>query len=383
MRFFAFSGFHRLLAAWVCLLLSGCVDPYAPDVISSSQRYLVVDGFINSKGITTINLSRTYPVDAKTPPPAERNAAAYIEEEGGPRFPLRESTPGVYTSASLLLNDAKKYRLHLNTQDGKEYASAYVSVKNTQPIDDVEWQTSGQNVGIYVSTHDEARASQYYRWEYTETWEIIPVYRPEVEYKGRIQPIQVPYPTLCWGSAPSSDIKTSRTTDLSQDVVSRYPLRTLPLNSERLYSKYSLLVTQHALTREEYDYWELLKKNTENIGTLFDPLPSQLTGNVQCLSDNSEIALGYVGAHSVAEKRIFISNDELPADSRQLNGYEACYPPDTTLLKDVDNDYRTGVLIPIETLRSRGGTIVGYTKSVIDCIDCRKRGTAVRPSFWQ
>ncbi|MEJ7664694.1 MAG: DUF4249 family protein [Hymenobacter sp.] len=54
--------------------------------------------------------------------------------------------------------------------------------------------------------------------------------------------------------------------------------------SSKLYYLYSILVRQYALTPEEFAYWDKLRKNTENLGTLFDPLPSQLSGNVHRLT---------------------------------------------------------------------------------------------------
>ncbi len=383
-----------LLWCLALLLTASCTDPYLPDAISAPPSYLVVDGFLNSQGVSTIRLSRSYAIAARTAPPAETRATAYLEEESGPRFVLAETaTKGTYTSAALVLNPARRYRLHLTTQAGKEYASDYVAVKTTPPIDNVAWRTDNTSLGIYVNTHDAANASRYYRWDFEETWEIVPVYKPSVEYVNNdMRDIVVPYPTLCWGNAPSTAVRIAKTTALSQDVVSDFQLRSFPRTSELLYSKYSMLVRQYALTKEEYGYWELLRKNTESIGTLFDPQPAQLTGNVRCLSNPDDVALGYVGAHSVTEKRIFISRLQLPPTWNPLTGYESCLPPDTIFINRPQPppipaqvlaaafNPATGVL-PIDPVYDSFG-LIGYTAKVRDCIDCRTRGTSVKPSFW-
>jgi hypothetical protein len=203
--------------------------------------------------------------------------------------------------------------------------------------------------------------------------------------------IVVPYPTLCYGNAHSTTVQIDKTTALSQDVVSNFRVKLLPVNSERFYSRYSILVQQHALTKEEYGYWELLRKNTESIGSLFDPQPAQLTGNVRCLNSDSEIALGFVGAHSLSEKRIFIRRQDLPSSLAVLNGYESCLPPDSVFLyrgnpppkpeEILIAAFSGPAYIPIQPIKP-GNAIIGYEAKSRVCVDCRSRGTTTKPSFW-
>lgn len=384
------SGLSGLV---LVLVLGGCVDSFAPDVLAEPRNYLVVDGFINTSGSTTIKLSRTFAISTKPKPTAETKASVFIEEEGGGRFALAERPLGTYTSAALQLSPEKQYRLYLRTSAGQEYASDFVPAKRTPEIDEVRWRAEKQNLVIYLRTHDDTNTTQYYRWDYSETWEINPVYNPAIEYaKGEIRDIEVPFPSVCWGSEPSTTIQVDKTTSLSQDVIADYRLRVMPQNSERLYSRYSILVQQHALTKEEYGYWELLRKNTENLGTLFDPQPVQLTGNVHNLTAPDQLAVGFIGAHSLTEKRIFIERKEIPREWRVLSGYESCIPPDSVFFFRGPPPFApisetlfaafnpsTGYL-PVAPIIDGG--LIGYTAQKRDCIDCRTRGTAVRPSFW-
>ena len=398
MRRFLSKSVGRLLC-WALVALVGCTDPYQPDVLKSPPSYLVVDGFLNSRGVTTIKLTRTYAIGSAAVAPIETKATAYLEEENGPRTLLREAPAGTYTSpTALTLNPTKRYRLHLNTLSSLEYVSDFVPVKTTPPIDSVPWKIENGGVSISVNAHDATNATQYYRWDYVETWEIIPVYHPTKEYVNRsigMRDILVPYPTICWGNASSTLIQIDKTTGLSQDVVANFPLRRLANTSDRLYRRYSILVQQFALTKEEYAYWALLRKNTESIGSLFDPQPAQLTGNVHCLTRPTELALGFVGAHSVTEKRIFIARQELPADFPSVSGYERCIPPDSVFLyravsgppvspADILESAFSGpnALIPIDPIYGHMIPPIGYTAKDKDCVDCRTRGTSVKPSYW-
>jgi hypothetical protein len=115
---------------------------------------------------------------------------------------------------------------------------------------------------------------------------------------------------------------------------------------------------------------------------------------VHCLSNTTDLALGFVGAHSLSERRIFIRRSELPTTWRVSSGYEACLPPDTVYIDrpspppPIPAAVLAGAFgagsgyLPIEAVYSRGGTLVGYTAKARDCIDCRTRGASVRPSFW-
>ena len=392
MRALPFSA-RRALLWGLMALLSACTDSYLPDVLQNPEGFLVVDGFINPQGITIFKLTRTYAIGAKTAPPAEAKATVYVEEESGPRYALRESPAGTYASAgALALNPTKRYRLHLNTAGGQEFASDYVAVKITPPLDQVKWQITPDGLGVYLSTHDDTKRTQYYRLETDETWEITPVYSPAIEYNFGIRNIAVPFPRLCYGNAHSTVVQLEKTTSYTEDALVDYRVRLLPSNSERLFTRYSLLVQQHALTKEEYGYWEQLRKNTENLGTLFDPQPSQLTGNVRCLTNPNTPALGYVGAHSLAEKRIFIARTDLPRSQRVLSGYESCIPPDTVYLDRpnppgppaviLQSAFAAQQFLPIDPVRNAQNVLIGYTGKDRNCIDCRTRGTVVKPSFW-
>ncbi|NVO84769.1 DUF4249 domain-containing protein [Hymenobacter terrestris] len=395
------ATFLRGLLAIVLLLPIGCVEPYAPDVIDAPPSLLVVDGFINAAGPTTIRLSRTASLAATITPPPEARARLVIEQQNGPNYPLTETTLGTYVSAANVLPAGSLCRLRITTGTGKEYASDFVPVKLTPPIETLRWTPANNQVNVLVSTRDDTGASQYYRWEYEQTWEITPPYRPSVEYvklgsdTGFMRRIAIPYPTLCWTSNKSTRILLSQTTALSQDIVVDFRVQGLSAGSPELNTRYSILVRQQALTAAEYTYWEQLRKNTENIGSLFDPQPSQSVGNVRSLSaDDASLVLGFVGAHSVTEKRQFISYEELPSNWSRSTGYEACLPPDTVFLGSRGLDppsatpaqiqflaFASQLYLPIDAIPNLSSA-VAFTAKKRDCVDCRTRGTAVRPSFW-
>ncbi|RYU79695.1 DUF4249 domain-containing protein, partial [Hymenobacter persicinus] len=296
--------------------------------------------------------------------------------------------PGTYRSASLALATGTKVRLRIRTGREQEYGSDFVAVKTTPPIDSVTWKAETDRVQIYTHAHDDTKQSRYYRWTYDETWQFRSAFDSYYELKdGRIQ-LRTEDIFTCWGNESSSSVRLTNTLKLDQDVVSAYPLTFLLSTSKKLPIKYSILVRQYALTPEEYAYWEEIRKTTENIGGLYDPLPTQVTGNVHNLSDPDEVVLGFVGAQSVTQQRIFIDNKQLPQIMptwRAITGYEAevcgftVYPPPLGPPPlPVNVFFRDGTFVPIDEISPQRS----YTYSTAECVDCRKRGTNVKPSFW-
>ncbi|WP_400191558.1 DUF4249 domain-containing protein [Hymenobacter sp. B81] len=377
------SLISRLLLGAVLVLLAGCVEPFNPKVKNASANLLVVDGFINSQGVSTIKLSRTINLDVNRLPPPEPRAVVFIEAEGGAQYNLTEGLPGTYSSPALTLDPGKKYRLRFTTAAGKVYASDFVAVKTTPEIDRVSWEALPTGLQLSVSTHDPQNQTRYYRWDYDETWEFTSAFNAYLEWRNNQVQRRTDNIYRCWTSEKSTPIRLGNSLRLTQDVIANQPLAVLPPNSLKLRYKYTVNVRQYAQSAEEYAYWDNLRKNTENIGTLFDPLPSQLTGNVRSLSNADEPVIGYVGAFSVAEKRLFITRGELPRSWDPLTGYEDCIDIDTVLVRDMPDIFGGGNYVPLEPLYNFRNQIWAYQAAVTDCVDCRRRGTNVQPPFWQ
>lgn len=369
--------------AGLLALLGGCVDKYTPEAIATPPDNLAVEGSINLTGVTTVRLTRTRGLTAGTVAPTEAHATVAILDEAGNRYALTEQAPGTYASASLKLSASHQYQLRLRTAAGRDYASDLVAPTESPAIDDVTWSVEPGGIQIAASTHATANATRYYRWSYQETWEFYSAYQSDYQYvAGKIVP-RTDNINHCWHLEDSHAIILSNNSALSQNVTSRFPLTLLPTNSGRLGTKYSINVQLHALTADEFAYWEKLRKNTESLGTLFDPLPSQLTGNVHSLSDPGELVLGYVGAGSVAERRIFIARTDLPrsiSNSPFISGYETC-TTDTVKVGDAAFYFGNGTFLPIFPANNLMPP-TAYSAATPDCVDCRLRGTNIKPSYW-
>ncbi|TPG63536.1 DUF4249 family protein, partial [Hymenobacter nivis] len=130
MHYRLFFLFRRWFGLVLLGALGGCVEPYAPEVLDAPASYLVVDGFINGNGRTTILLTRTASLAAAGAPAVERGAKLFIADEAGTRYALVERAAGRYVSDSLVLPAARQYQLRIApATGGATYESALVPLK--------------------------------------------------------------------------------------------------------------------------------------------------------------------------------------------------------------------------------------------------------------
>lgn len=375
-----------LLAVLALIMAAQCRKPFEPPVFTKGDHYIVVDGFININpgGVTAISLTRTANLSDTVINTPEHGASMRIEGSAGGSYPMTEQPgTGIYTSAALNLSTGDKYRVAIKTADGKQYQSDYAVPRPTPPIDSIVWKQDIDGVTIYANTHDPANKTWYYRWTYTETWQYESRVYSEWGVKDNLiyhRDSITQQVHTCWKTAGSTDILLGTSVALSQDLISLQPLAKLLTNDGRLDIRYSTLVSQYALTPEAYAYWQIIQKNTQQLGGLFDEQPSQLVGNIRCLSNPNEPVIGFITASNTQQARIFI-------DHHDLQGAWQSVPPDygcelKFTFQNPTNfaifDYPDKSWGPVY-FQSGGGLAIAR----LVCTDCTlEGGVNQKPAFW-
>ncbi len=378
------NRFKIYLISLLALTVS-CKEKYLPTLETTNTSILVVEGFINLGPDSTIfKLSRTVAVDGKNTANPELDASVHIEAASGGSVVLSNLGKGMYGKPSLAMPVNGKYRLRILTK-GSEYLSDFVEAKSSSVLDSVNYAIKPDGLDLFVNAHDATNASHYYRWEYEETWIFYAMYNSQFKWRGgtTVTPRQ-PDEAIwqCWGNAKSSIILTGNSTKLDKDLINKQPILFIPSNSEKVTEKYSILVKQYSLTKEAYDFWENLKKNTETLGSIFDALPSEITGNIKCISNSEEPVVGFISAGTVQSKRIYITKDKFPTWRPRYP--VDCIEPDTAFFWKMPNHFVDNINIPIdEVYVANGKVLLGYRSAGKVCVDCTLRGTNKRPLFWQ
>lgn len=368
----------------ISFMIVSCVEIYAPAIVENNPKYLVVNGLLNLNGPTEISLTYSTNISSAEGPPAATRAFVQIQDSENQTYTLTETAEGIYTAGpDLVPNTERKYRLHILTADNKEYLSDFVPWKRTPPIGSISLRARAEGVDINISTHDPAGESKYYKWNFIETWEYNARY---LSLYRMVEGVLLPkdpgeYAYTCYTTAPNDGVLIESTVRLNEDRVNDFTLTTIPPASIKVSRKYSIVIRQSVLTEEAYQYMELLRNNTEQIGGLFDPLPSQIQGNIYCISDPDDKAIGFFIATSIEEKRIFIQPEDLPETYPDFR-HAGC-STDTTIFEPLAIYGSTeDVIIPVFST-GEPPAARGFVSSSKECVDCRYFGGVLnKPDFW-
>jgi hypothetical protein len=305
-----------IISPLLAIGISTCRQPYDPPAITNPNRFLVVDGFINlgPNSITTFNLNRTRnPGDSMVAGIPELNAQISVIGSGGNSYPLVDRIRnGIYTSVPLALDVTQQYHIAIATADGLQFSSDPVPCELTPPIDSVFWRQPF-NLTINIGTHDPADNTHYYRFDYNETWEhdsqLEAIYGVANGMMYAVDSVTQKH--RCWTTDTSANILLTSSAGLDRDVIDSFTLVTIPNGDPRITKVYSIIVRQYALTEDAYNYWQLIQKATQNVGTLFDLQPTQLIGNIHCTTNPTEPVIGYISACTAQQQRIGIVESSL------------------------------------------------------------------------
>jgi len=362
-------------------VFTGCVEPFELPETAPDDSLLVVDGHINVElKQAVVKLTRTQNLNEAGAPPLETGAQVSVETEQGENLPLIVQPDGRFLASGIAVAYGKKYRLRIKTRNGKEYLSAFVSAQRTPAIDSVTWNVEREGVQIKVNTHDPNNSTRYYRWEYEETHEYdadmlsLWVYeRGQLRWRTREEMIYT-----CWKQENSKNIYLGSTTQLAEDAVRDFALAFNLGTSGKFTKKYSILVKQSGISREAFDYWQMLKKNTENVGSLFDAQPSLVTGNISRVDSNpEEPVFGYFSVRSMSTSRIFISVTQLKALGIR-RPFQDCVREDIGIRRLGEYVGNSNRLVLDETEPN----VYGVTTAA--CADCRLQGGINRkPDYWE
>jgi len=374
------------------------VEPFVPEFSHGDTDILVVDGFINATSSSAnVALSRTRSLTDTLPTQSETGAHIQIETSLGDTFALSEVADGSYTVDGISIDKTGTYALRIMTADGGEYVSHPVMINSTPPIDSLSYGLSGtgEELSILVNTHDGPEDSGYFAWSFSETYQYNSRFGSAYKWVDNTPVLRGLEDRIdqCWKTDISTKISIGSSTSLAENAIRQHELTLIPKGSPKTSVRYSILLKQRAISSEEYSYLKQLKNATETLGTLFDPTPGVVTGNIRDVKQPLSTVLGFFSAGEVIEQRYFIDFFDLPEELQvpadwgfcQLN--KTCdnrlprftnFDPPCTIQEDID---LSSVLI--SAILDDFGTPIQFIFTTVECGDCRTYGgTTQPPDFW-
>ncbi|WP_066508102.1 DUF4249 domain-containing protein [Rufibacter sp. DG15C] len=325
----------RFLLIGALVWLSACIEPI--EVVTGTQQdTLVVDGTVTSKVnpqtgqrelACTILLSSAEPFNSASGIVVSRpitGAQVYVQDKQGNKWPVPEKTELQNNKVTVIKGNygflvsstesqvGNVFTVFIKLPNGKEYQSQPEVLQAVPPIQELEFifkefvevvkNGAGENVEkktpafeVSVTVNDPANAQNAYRWE---TEGIF-------QYQTNPPEILPPPASICWSYAGRINkqieaIDDSRTN--GQRI--KLPVAVVPFD---LQTRYQAIVRQYSLTPKAYEFWRLYRQQQTSVGSITDPAPAQIRGNLFNVKDPSEVVIGYFGTSEVNEKFIIIN----------------------------------------------------------------------------
>lgn len=383
-----------------------CVNEF-PLENKQYDRLIVVDGVVTDEAKNhTVSLTYTAPInssDDNSVLPVQ-GAEVYVVDSDGNTFPYAENTSGHYVSVDVFAGVAgKSYQLKFTLSDGSEYQSAETvlikspSITSIYPdftrklISDLNEDAPG--VQFYLNSKPDTQEQVYFRYEWEET---VKLKTPFISLFGYDKDTGEAFRRTetdvnvneCYITSESERLILATTTTNANNQLNEIPINFVPTKSDKiiadqLRNRYSIQVTQYAISAEDYNYYQRIKKLDDDTGTLFDQQLGSVNGNIVNRGDDKEVVLGNFEVAGVSKKRNFFDPDDY-GDSFDSPKYRYSCDEDNMVISSPDSlSYymdKGGYQIITKEAVPVNQTV--YRLGILRCTDCTWFADSKKPDFW-
>lgn len=381
------------------VLINGCTEAYDIKTETIEEALVVEATITNELKFQEIKLSKATTIDNDAVI-AETNATIVVKDDAQNTYTFTENTPGIYISnTQFSAQKNTNYQLFITTSGGETYESNPAKTTSNSTIEAVDVKinkgfSGNDEFELSVSSFDPTGQSKYYRYTYEETYKIIaPYWSPyKIILTDPNETIQIVPKTapkkICYQTQFSKDIIQKETASLTEDRVSEFTVRTIPVTDFIISHRYSILVKQYVQSIEAYTYYKVLNKFSNASDLLSQSQPGFFEGNIKATSNSSKKIIGFFEVASVSSKRIFFNYRDFFTIGRP-DTPKPCYlfaPSDVA-----DGDYKpdlyeiiiSGNFLFYDYNAGRSDNLPGpYLFAPKECGDCTAYGTETEPSFW-
>jgi hypothetical protein len=388
-----------------CTLLT-CIDPYTPELKNFESR-LVVDALVTDENRSNyVILTRTIE-NTEDVPLRVTGATVIINDDLGNSTLLVEKSPGEYRTDSLTFRGApgRTYTLSIETGTGEKYESTPSLMYPVTDIDSIYFSKdqllSGKTgemtpgISVFIDSREESERS-YYRWSYEEWWKFQAPEPKMFDYINDSTIVPVAEIKLtCWANKRSDVIDIENTVQGNSSGFIKKPILFIASEeTNRLLIQYYVEVRQLSLSKEEYQFWELMLQLYESGGDIFDKQPFQIFSNIHNVTNPGEPIIGYfqVSAAKLIHKYITyneIAGLDLPMytyDCERIEKGEIDYPSSSPGSQYTFDEINQGFLNSgytfIKPVYRETGELFRLVFARPFCAECTVNGSMTKPPFW-
>jgi len=340
----------KRLVFLLLLIPMACVDPYEVEV-PEGEQLLTVEGIISTgPGPHAITLTRsaTYgSIFQGLIRPVSLATVVVRDNEGNVTF-LTEGLDAkgtYYTPSSFSAQVGKSYTLQIRTAEGKVYTSTPEKVTSVPAIQSLEIRTvtipteessfPKSGIQLIAGLKDPADENNFYYWRNGPAVYILET-RPDLftPRPSPTNPNRTPQPKDCCVQCYRYEAGNNQSLFVVNDdsfngLSTKIPASFIADDGYRFVNKFRMDLKQYSISQGAYRYLRLVKQQAEISGSIFDPPPATIRGNMLSLDNPDEVVLGYFMAGGETSRRIYVDKNDLtfkqnraiiPDDCRVISG---------------------------------------------------------------
>ena len=367
------------------MAFAGCVYEFTPDIRVDETTGLVVEGDIIIGDTTRITLSCIEPLSGKHLD--QVRGWAWVEDDSGAEYhPEFMGSSNSFKIDMTKASPDRQYRLRIRlakpvSGNSTYYSSSWREVQKAPSIDDFSYTYEDDifkdpYVHIWLSLSS-MEGSGCFRWDFDEIWEFHademaqyyfdPVANRVKSYEGMVPPLY-----NCWSYDSSSQAGLAIAKSTGGERIKGYHIYEIDRKDLRMQVLYYIKIKARGISEECYEYLHSIEINSTSTGSLSQPDPSQIVGNITSDEDPLEVVYGYIEASRVSLKEMYIHSLYIPP--QEFIGDEPQPPPVEGL----------GELTPMEAyemgMRPNDTPNHWVNKTCVECTAIG--GTKIKPSFW-
>ncbi len=380
------------------------------------EEVLVIEGTLtNETKAHVVKISYTYPLTTNQAKVVD-DAIVYIEDNDGNRTTLEGAGNGEYkTQGNFQGLQGASYKLVVQMSDNRRYESSYEPMTISPPVDSIysrfaslsfsDQANNDNGVQFFLDTHDDTEAARFFRYEFEETWQVKSPYGSrwyadtssyfEVSEEGELEKHidtflvsrDVPLGT-CYAYDQSNAVNIGTSANNAVNRLTEHPITFVSQSSQKLRTRYSILVRQYAISEDAFTYYRKLKENNESSGSLFDRQTGTVVGNIKNVNDPGEAVLGFFEVSGYTERREFFNSRDFEDPFRPARyPYECLYDQAIALQTDSAARFVFGQLYEryqVYVINSQGGPPELDTALIFEhtCTSCHFFADSTKPPYW-
>ncbi|WP_435352469.1 DUF4249 domain-containing protein [Emticicia sp. SJ17W-69] len=238
---------------------------------------------------------------------AVNGARVILTDDKGTSVRFRQNIfePALYqTDINYKCEIGRSYSLRIELPDGKVYITKPQLMKGIAPISSISADKNKYFIRFYVDTKDPENSADFYRWKsYSISLKTT---------GGSASGGNGTCNFSCWTYNREDAANIYSDKYINGKEIKKRLVQYSPIDAAAPLSLHYVEVKQMSISQEAYLFWQQYEEQKTRTGSIFDPLPSTIIGNVVNETNDKDFALGFFGVSGVSTKRLKVDPASLP-----------------------------------------------------------------------